>query len=73
MTDNDIIKALECCDKFECDECPLDHHSADPVICERRCKQEALDLINRQKAEIERLQSTIESLVNESDDECDYE
>ena len=52
MTDKEIIKALGCCDSyFDCDECPcqdvcggLDDLSAN-----------TLDLINRQKAEIEKL------------------
>ena len=53
MTDNDIIKALECCcNAVECDDnCPLKHK---PSITD--CNKEFLDLINRQKAEIERLQ-----------------
>ena len=47
MTDNDIIKALKCCGNqmFSCSD--------------RQCKAKtignAIDLINRQKAEIERL------------------
>lgn len=62
MTDNDIIKALEHCMKptGECEECPLDN------LCYGNCfdivKEEALNLINRQKAEIERLQEEIGSL-----------
>lgn len=53
MTDNDIIKALECCSKdtYICKECQL--------YVERKCMRKlnslALDLINRQQAEIERL------------------
>ena len=54
MTDDEIIKALECCNFTGikvCEECPL---------CYRRdCKfviiDKTLDLIKRQKAEIERL------------------
>ena len=55
MTDNEIIKALECCCSPKvnaCDDCPF----------HKRCyennewlEKEAIDLINRQKAEIERL------------------
>lgn len=48
MTDNDIVKALECCVNGEdCLNCPLQEQFAD-------CKPMtgALDLINRQKAEI---------------------
>ena len=60
MTDNEIIKALECCQikkVNECAKCPyLPKISRD---CERFLVTDALDLINRQKAEIERLQETI--------------
>ena len=58
MTDNEIVKALECCcsvDVNACDNCPF----------HERCynnnewiEKEAIDLINRQKAEIERLRKT---------------
>ncbi len=49
MTDNEIIKALECCSTDDgCETCP-----AHGTGCE--LEKPALDLINRQKAEIERL------------------
>jgi hypothetical protein len=55
MTDNEIIKALECCANHDnvdaCDDCPClkgECISTTPYV---------LDLINRQKAEIERLKS----------------
>lgn len=58
MTDNEIIKVLECCTKGDtfdvCMECPL----AITGICRNEENQPlklALDLIKRQKAEIERL------------------
>lgn len=56
MTDNEIIKALECCDgSFDrCEECPLDNVSQDKLRC-WELEKSALDLINRQKAENERL------------------
>lgn len=50
MTDNEIIKALECCKKDDCDNCPNDFGN-----CYANLSGYALDLINRQKAEIERL------------------
>lgn len=59
MTDNDIIKALECCidaDGARCDECPYD------VCCthaESTMLNDALALINCQKAEIERLKGNL--------------
>jgi hypothetical protein len=58
MTDNEIIKALEICgkgimfSKHDCKKCPYYVE----LNCETKCKQNALDLINRQKAEIERFE-----------------
>ena len=55
MTDNKIIKALECCIAKDiindrCDECP---NLAMGSYCMDRMLQNTFDLINRQKAEIE--------------------
>ena len=55
MTDNEIIKALECCihDDYDyCKECPYLKNKP----CHEGLIQDAFDLINRQKAEIERLE-----------------
>lgn len=59
MTDNDIIKALGCCGSettiMTCGDCPLlDVGKPD---CHFLNAKKALDLVNRQKAEIERLQA----------------
>ena len=59
MTDNEIIKALEICGTYKgkCIDCP-----AFVKVDRSNCKKVllgALDLINRQKAEIERLNNTI--------------
>ena len=53
MTDNEIINALELCsaDECWCDDCPYENLCTDTDITKF-----ALDLINRQKAEIERLE-----------------
>ena len=61
MTDNEIIKALECCgtarlrehegDESPCTDCPMQICED----CEVGLPDCALDLINRQKAEIEKL------------------
>ena len=62
MTDNEIIKALECCKRpvgtGACKDCPLDKDRP----CTTTMIENALDLINRQKAEIERLQKDSERL-----------
>ena len=76
MTDNEIIKALECCSTGEtyadCEKngCPL--YLGITMGCkyidkENQLYSDALDLINRQKAEIEKLKgSTIVSNIMES-------
>ena len=58
MTDKDIIKAFKCCTNGYCENCPFfptrEHcHSLDSLI---------LDLINRQQAEIFKLQAKNEAL-----------
>ena len=65
MTDNEIIKALECCLSGKdydtaCMKCPIE------PICESDdiLLKYALDLINRQKAEIERLEEMFDSSVS---------
>ena len=63
MTDNEIVKALECCARSECADCkncPLDslnRNDCYSIILH----QHSLDLINRQKAEIERLKNAVPS------------
>ena len=49
MTDNEIIKALECCSDSNCHECPIEG-------CTDDIFRNALDLINRQKARIKELE-----------------
>lgn len=63
MTDNEIIKVFECCSKpvsENCKECPL--YSVDCL--EIDIEKFALDLINRQQAEIERLQNTLDDVLD---------
>lgn len=56
MTDNEIIKAMQCVigNSVSCSECEYQKALLFP-ICRRMCAENALDLINRQKAEIARL------------------
>lgn len=59
MTDNDIIKALECCiGNTNCGECPMFR----TPNCMNKVFNYALDLINRQREEIERLKDYNENL-----------
>lgn len=55
MTDNEIIKALEVCVGIhnDCGNCPLLEYSQATDECMTEAMSNALDLINRQKAEIE--------------------
>lgn len=66
FTDDEIIRALECCvsstTNEACDGCPLNTEEG----CETHShllESLALDLINRQKAEIERLISRVSVLA----------
>lgn len=60
FTDDEIIKALECCNTPGfCDKCPYYDEDADDY--EEACKyfliEDVFSLVQRQKAEIERLQA----------------
>jgi hypothetical protein len=56
FTDDDVIKALECCkrpaNQTSCDDCPYQFSNEK---CSSKLIDDALALINRQKAEIEKL------------------
>ena len=52
MTDDKIIKALECCGIDRCDDCPC---WTEELLCDHNLELLALDLINRQAVEIESL------------------
>ena len=60
MTDNEIIKALEICrnENGMCSDCP---YSDDYTNCNTRIAKDVLDLINRQKAEIEKWKALAEN------------
>lgn len=65
FTDEQIIKALECCVKTEfisdCAKCKMFAFDCKDIFIEN-----ALDLINRQKAEIEELKTEIERKKNQN-------
>lgn len=69
MTDNEIIKALDFCEGFNgvsfCNDCPL----FDKDKCVQILSHEAYNLINRQKAEIERLKCEMGKLLPK---DCSY-
>ena len=61
MTDEKIVKALELCfnGDVRCGECPYAEKNSDYLKCAEYVFKDALDLINRQKAEIERLRDLL--------------
>ena len=62
MTDNEIINALECCTTkgAKCSDCPA-FKKVDRSDCKKYFRG-AIDLINLQKAEIERLNIELQSM-----------
>jgi hypothetical protein len=72
FTDAEIIKALECCindddDLFACvnKACPfMDYKTGKRYGCTYYMLKAVLSLINRQKAEIERLQAIVDSFTD---------
>ena len=64
MTDNEIIKSMQCVigNDANCSECTYQKVLPFPS-CRMMCAKNALDLINRQKAEIERLKKNYEELI----------
>ena len=62
MTDNEIIKALECCMQGNnCGGCcPYDDEDDTCEECTSKLTRDALSLINRQKTEIERLKKHLQ-------------
>ena len=66
MTDNKIIKALECCKKNDCDNCPNGFGN-----CYANLAGYALDLINRQRVEIEKLANKCDDCAGCTQWECD--
>lgn len=56
MTDKEIIKGLECCASESIEDCQVCPYMFDTIYCEQmKLRADALDLINRRKAEIEEL------------------
>lgn len=64
MTDNEIIRALECCQgNADCANCP--YYENNHYQCGNNFNKDVLDLINRQKAEIEALQKDKKQLESD--------
>lgn len=61
MTDEQVIKALECCTKkYGCCDCPLENDE----LCMITINKEALSLIKRQQAEIYNLKEDLSEYRN---------
>lgn len=63
FTEEEVIKALKCCREKDCGDCPLCEYPQS--ICEWDALDYALDLINRQKAEISALTSAVDNSTQE--------
>lgn len=62
MTDNEIIKALECCCKNNnCEGCPLDYFTFSSQ-CTSELAIKSLDLINRLEAEKQNLEIELKAM-----------
>ena len=75
MTDNEIVKALECCKSEngnDCEGCPCQNvaYKQGSGGCTNALMGYALDLITRQKAEIERLQNHIKNTFENLTKQC---
>lgn len=63
LTDNDTIKAFECCMRPpKCDDCP---YRIDPRNCKDVLEKSVLNLINRQKTQLVKEQNKNSKLRNE--------
>lgn len=70
MTDNEIIKALECCaeDEWCCNNnCPFFEKCSKTLMA-----KSSLDIINRQQAEMERLKAHINEVADKVEDKMTY-
>ena len=62
MKDSEIIKVLECCKGYLTDDCIECPYVEKYPQCATNLREAALGLINRQKAEIERLEKEIKGI-----------
>ena len=70
MTDNEIIKALECCldiSPSNCKNCPLFNVTNSTMVCSKIATKFSIDLINRQQAENINLKGHLEQLKSRYD------
>lgn len=68
FTDEEVIRALECCSSAECEKCkyvPQGDCYQGSLACNDDLMRSALDLINRQKAEIANLINAVDNSTKE--------
>ncbi len=67
MTDNELLKALECCETGErrCAECPLPEDERHLGCCDD-IKLKAVAVIRRQRSEIKILNEMLKKAIEES-------
>lgn len=63
MTDQEIIKALECCaNELGCEKCPAKPHRGNCGFCTAPLIKSAFDLITRKQAKIKELRGKLKSV-----------
>ena len=70
MNDNEIIKALECCSGGDsaCEnDCPIKEGCESPILTMEWLIKQALDLINRQKADLKQKDTEIDILIRKKE------
>ena len=65
IIDNEITKILECCSKEDCENCEKDWSYVSQWDCMHHIMRLSLDLINRQKEEINALNGNTEKYIAE--------
>ena len=63
LTDKEIVKALECCNKNDCRTCPYGKYNVTGWCCMPKVRKDAIDLINRLQAENEELHKKYDDTV----------
>ena len=69
MTDNEIIKTLECCTTNSCNGCPIDELKLlGTGNCISIILTEALDYIKRQKAEVKKIKTDLKYYLDTNEE-----
>lgn len=69
MTDEEIIKALKCCSRRNCSDCPM--RKCMDGSCVNDLSRDALHLINDQQAEIKSIKTKRELVFKFSEEQLD--